>query len=74
MGKVTIIGEHAFANCNKLRSIEISENAKEIHEDAFEGCIFDRVTTPERFIGIVFKPTEFKSITKLADGRIELKK
>lgn len=36
--KVTAIGNGAFAECEKLRSISISEGVKSIGEEAFAGC------------------------------------
>lgn len=37
-GKIEIIGERAFANCNKLSSITFSKNLMNIGEDAFLNC------------------------------------
>ena len=68
------IGDQAFFNCKALMSIEIPLNIKKISALAFEGCSFDSVITPERFVGVVFNPDDFSKITKLDDGRYELKK
>lgn len=35
---ITVIGDHAFANCVSIQSIEIPDSVTEIKESAFESC------------------------------------
>jgi len=68
------IKDYAFSDCRLLRHIEIPLHIKKISASAFYGCSFDSVITLERFVGIIFNPADFSKITKLDDGRYELKK
>lgn len=51
-GEVTIIGNHAFSNCKKLRRIEFANESKlqTIESLAFDGSSIESITIPSRLI------------------------